>query len=205
MQFKGRLLGHDPDSIYNSTGHRCKEINDLNFQNYMLVVGDNAGLKLDLPVEETFPYITSKALSMDYYNLCIFNGGVDALKYNLLVWLHTYPKPRTIVIACEFINSIIVSDNNFSFLKPGDLAENDVQDVLASANMCGFFQGRVSLVEKLLASVTTVPKYQIALKDKLVPFTSGVINIECDTDDQNQIATSLAMRIKHDMKQARVI
>jgi hypothetical protein len=72
----------------NSYGHRCKELSELNLHNYILFVGDNICLSYHLPIEETFPYIVSKKLNVDYYNLSIFNGGIEAIKFNLLSWVH---------------------------------------------------------------------------------------------------------------------
>jgi hypothetical protein len=204
MRFVDGLLGHDPNTLYNSNGHRCKELSDLNSHNHILFVGDNAGLRLDKPIEETFPYITAKKLSIDYYNLCIFNGGIDALKYNLFTWLHRY-RPKMIILACEFINAIVVSNKHYEEFSAGDLNNEYVQDVLDSANMCGFFNARQLLLDKLIATSINIPIYQIAFKDKLTPLSSNIISIECNTEDQNEIAGILYTRISTDMQKARSV
>lgn len=204
MIFVNGLLGHDPDTLYNSNGHRCKELSDLNFHNHILFVGDNAGLRLDKPIEETFPYIVSKKLSIDYYNLCIFNGGIDALKYNLFTWLHRY-RPKIIIIASEFINSFMVSNKFYTTIESADLNDEYVQDVLNSANMCGFFTARQILLDRLISTSINVPIYQIALNGKLTPLASNIINIECETEDQTEIANILYTRINSDIQEARTV
>jgi hypothetical protein len=68
------------DPSFNSVSHRCKEVPDvlgpnLDFRKYFLVLGDNAGLHMHQPVEETWPYLVSKETSYRYYNACIIDGG----------------------------------------------------------------------------------------------------------------------------------
>ncbi len=203
MQFVDGLLGHDPDNIYNSHGHRCKELSELNFRNYILFVGDNAGLSLDKPIEDTLPYITAKKLSVDYYNLCIFNGGSDAIKYNLFSWLNKYPKPKAIVFACEFVNSLLVSDPNHSFISAADLSDPMVSDAINSANMNGFFNARISLLNRLIQTCIQVPMFQLTIEHKLKVIASNCVDIEYDPENPDQTITELVDGITKVYKNAR--
>ena len=67
----------------NSLGHRCKEIKEvlvnLQFQRYFLVLGDNACLHMHKPIEETWPYLLSKAINYQYYNLAVSNRWIRRL------------------------------------------------------------------------------------------------------------------------------
>lgn len=203
MRIIDGLIGGDTNQQLNSHGHRCKEISELNFRNYILFVGDNAGLKLDKPIEDTFPYLTAKKSNMDYYNLAVFNGGLDVVKNNLVVWLHKYSAPRAIVISCEFANALLVSNKNREYLNVADLDDPVVIDMIDAANNCGFFAGKQYLIDKTIPSVTSIPVYQVVIKDKIKPLNTNTIDIEWDGTDAEVIAEKLASVIKTKITSAR--
>lgn len=203
MQFVDGLLGHDSDVIYNYHGHRCKELIDVNLRNYILFVGDNAGLVLDKPIEETLPYITAKRLSVDYYNLCIFNGGIDAIRYNLFSWINNYPKPKAIIIASEFANSLLVSDKNHSFISVADLSDPMVTDAINSANVNGFFNGRLMLFNNLVSTCIQTPIFQLNIKDKIKLLQENTIDIDYDPKNPMPTVDLLVEGINKIYKSAR--
>lgn len=206
MQFKNKfLIGNYSIDLYNSLGHRCKELSDLNIRNHILIVGDTAGIQAHLPIEETFPHILSKKLKVDYYNLCVKDGGVDALKYNLFVWLHKVGKPKVIIVACEYANAILTTDLNSIRFYPGDLNNSVVQQVAESANYCGFFNARNELFNKLLYHSNNIPVYQLAWNNQVPLLTEKVNNIFCDNLNQNEIADLLYEQISHKFTMARNI
>ena len=186
MQFYDTLLGHELDPQFNSRGHRCKEIEELNLHNYILFVGDNMSLALDKPIEETYPYIVSKRLRMDYYNLSITNGGLDSIKYNLLSWNNIQPiKPKLIVVASEFLNSFIVSDQNNDVWKVCDYNDDNVKEFFNAGNHNAFFTTRRILADKLIRNTIISPMYQVVLKDKIPLFSENIININSDYDQES--------------------
>ena len=206
MQFIDGLMGNDLDAgLYNSLGHRCKELSELNLQNYILFVGDNANLALDLPIEQTYPYLISKQLKIDYYNLSVFNGGMDSIRYNLVSWYFKFnQRPKAIVAGCEFLNSIIVSDYHNTFYKSADYDTDLVKDLYHNGNISGFFNGRNKLANNIFNYMITSPIYQLKFKDKLPIFTSDkIINLECEFNDQVGIATTVANQITIRAIQAR--
>jgi hypothetical protein len=206
MKFYDNLLGNDPADIFNSRGHRCKEIEDINLQNYILFAGDNVGVGWGTPLEETYPYLISKALKIDYYNLSIFNGGLDSLKHNLIAWYSIIPqKPRAIVISNEFLNSFIVSDINCSELKPCDLNDEKIQAILDNGNTTNYFKTRQHLTDKLLANLIRNPIYQIEFKDKIPALNLNVINLKHDGDmfDHTAISKLVINEINKTKKQVR--
>lgn len=196
MRFVDGLLGHNSDNIYNSHGHRCKELSEVNLRNYILFVGDNAGLQLNKPIEETLPYLTSKELGIDYYNLCIFNGGSDAIKFNLFSWLFKFPKPKAIVIASEFFNSLLVSDQNHSYIDAADLSDDMVTDAINAANNNGFFNARQYMLDNLISNTIQIPIYQLIIKDKIKVLSNTAIDIDYDPTTPEVTATKLASEIK---------
>jgi hypothetical protein len=200
MRFIDQFIGHDPSPQFNSHGHRCKELNELNFQNYLLFLGDNPSLGLHKPIEETFPYIVANKLNIDYYNLAVFNGGVDALRYNLLMWLHRFNKrPRAIIVSCEFLNSVLISDSSFSYLKTCDFSRDYTHDLLDAAERIGFFKFRNHLADLMISRMINIPIYQINFKDRHSIFSAKVININHDGDihDYESIANLTINEIKN--------
>jgi len=198
MKFVNGLLGNGVSEHYNSNGHRCKEVSEINFQNYILFAGDNGSLGLDKPVEQTFPYLISQKLKCDYYNLSVFNGGLDALRYNLITWFTKYKRPKAVVISCEFMNSLLVSNSNFTEIKAADYNDEIIQDVSNVGNICGFFAGRNILARELLKQYVICPIYQLRYKNSIQLFDSDfVTDIDYDGDqfDYNDIAHIISTKI----------
>lgn len=198
MKFVDGLLGNGLSEHYNSNGHRCKEISEINLQNYILFAGDNGSLGLDKPIEKTFPYIISQKLKCDYYNLSVFNGGLDALRYNLISWFVKYKRPKSVIISCEFMNSLLISNNNFTEIKAADYQDEIIQDVANIGNVCGFFAGRNILAKELLKQYIICPIYQLRYKNSVQLFDSDfVTDIEYDGDqfDYNNIAEVISSKI----------
>lgn len=198
MKFVNGLLGNGLTNQYNTNGHRCKEISEINFQNYILFAGDNGSLGLDKPIEETFPYLISQKLKCDYYNLSVFNGGLDALRYNLITWFVKYKRPKAVVISCEFLNSLLVSDNNFEQISAADYNNEMVQDIANIGNICGFFSGRNLLAKELLKQYIICPIYQLNYKNSVQLFDDEfVTDITYDGDqfDYSNIAQVISSAI----------
>jgi hypothetical protein len=204
MQFYDKYIGHKLGNDFNSLGHRCKEPQDINLRNYILFVGDNITLGLGTPIEETYPYLVSKQMNMDYYNLAVFNGGLDASRYNLLSWYANQPRPRAIVICHEFINSFMTADQNFANWKTCDLLDERVQSIFDAGNTNNFFTTRQLLARKLIKNLVNIPIYQIEFKDKTPLFTEDIINIKYDGELQNHssIAESLLSTMKTNARKA---
>jgi hypothetical protein len=206
MKFYDNLLGHDLADIFNSRGHRCKEIEEINLQNYILFAGDNVGVGWGTPLEETYPYLISKALNIDYYNLSIFNGGLDSLKYNLITWYHKIPqKPRAIIISNEFLNSFMVSDINGENFTPCDLNDEKIQTILDTGNTTNYFKTKQYFTDKLLANLIKTPIYQIEFKDRIPALTSNVVNLKHNGEmtDHDAISKLVVNEINKSKKQVR--
>jgi hypothetical protein len=85
--------------IRNSNGHRCREIKDIDLTNYILYAGCSHTEGIGLELEKTYPYILSKSLSCDYYNLGVGGSGIDVLLHNLIVWFGSIKqKPKLVII-----------------------------------------------------------------------------------------------------------
>lgn len=83
----------------NNLGHRCKNIDDINLDNYILFTGCSHTEGIGLELEKTFPYITANDLGIDYYNLALGGTGIDVMTHNLMMWIHTVKKlPKALII-----------------------------------------------------------------------------------------------------------
>jgi len=69
---------------------RCKLIQDIDFNNYVLFTGTSHTEGLGVDVEESFPYLVSKYFNYDYFNLAIGGTGTDVVEHNLLVWSYLF-------------------------------------------------------------------------------------------------------------------
>lgn len=206
MQFYDKFLGHEPGIDFNSLGHRCKELKDINLHNYILFAGDNIGVGLGTAIEKTYPYIVANKLKTDYYNLSIFNGGLDALRYNLITWFTLIPqRPKAVIVSCEFLNSLIVSDQNYSYYDYCDLSDENVQDLLDAGNMTGFFNARHIFADRQINSLIKTPIYQIVFNDKQPAFSHNVVNIyhKDDMFDHEKISDNLVSEITKRMRTVR--
>jgi hypothetical protein len=107
LAFEGNLKTQPQDWIYrdkrviysrNSHGHRSKEISDLD-KDFILFIGCSITVGSAVKLEETFPYLVSQKLCIDYYNLAVEGAGWDLIAYNLGSWFKNIKrKPKAIVI-----------------------------------------------------------------------------------------------------------
>lgn len=206
MKFYDGFIGHDPETYLNTRGHRSKNIEDLNLRNYILFAGDNVAVDFSKPVEDTYPYIVSQMLETDYYNLAIFNGGIDSLKFNLISWFTKIKEPpKAIVVSCEFLDSFLVTDKNFLDWNTCDLSNQTIVDTLHHGNHVGFWNGRTELSNKVVRNLIRSPIYQIEFNGKKTAFTENVVNIPHTGElfDHNDIAVRVVSEIKARNKRAR--
>jgi len=177
------------DASFNSIGHRCPEIDDvlgkdLNWKRYFIVLGDNAGLHMHLPLEDTWPYLLSKNIGHTYYNLCVIDGGTEAVRFNLMSWLHKYPTPKYIFVSCEWANRFF-----------GVNYEDDTHDINKASTLAdevGYFSGRQRLLSTLVEHID-IPIYQIMRSTDIpVLISNNVTNIIVDHTDDQLVAETLA-------------
>jgi hypothetical protein len=200
MRFIDGFIGHEPDKIFNSRGHRCKELEDVNLHNYVLFAGDNVAVDYSNPIEKTYPYLIAQKLNTDYYNLAIFNGGVECLKFNLLTWLSKIPqRPKAIIISSEFLNSFLVADQNYENIRPCSFDDEFTTDIFNSGNYNGFFNGRNELFDRILSVAVTTPVYQIVFEGKQPALSRNVVNIQHDGNmfDHSHTSDLVVSKIKN--------
>lgn len=105
---------------YNSNGHRCKEIKDLS-NDYILVTGCSTTDGQAEVLEETYPYILSNRLGLDYYNLGLKGSSVNTVYYNLTMFLSKVNiKPKAIILQWPHFNryALIHKDGQYAVYNP---------------------------------------------------------------------------------------
>jgi hypothetical protein len=84
----------------NSHGYRMnKELEDVDFDNYIAFFGCSFGVGVGLPLEETYAYIISKRLDMDYINGSVGGASPTFVFNNIVTMLNTAPKlPKYMIV-----------------------------------------------------------------------------------------------------------
>lgn len=83
---------------HNNLGHRSKDPNNLNFDDYILFSGCSHTYGVGIELEKSYPYLTAQKYNKDYYNLGLGGTGLDVMFYNVSLWLSRYPKPKHIFL-----------------------------------------------------------------------------------------------------------
>jgi hypothetical protein len=144
--------------IYNRHGHRCHEIKEVDFTNYILFVGDSHVEGIGLELKRTFPYLTSQKLGLSYYNLGQGATGIDYMLFNILSWISRYPKPRYIFcywsdptrfLSIKMANGVEILDQ---MMINHAMPEAD-KHVLVYGEMGGYFRTKHWLASNLLRTV----------------------------------------------------
>jgi hypothetical protein len=82
----------------NSLGYRMKELDDVDWSNYMAVFGCSFTAGVGLPLEETFSYKISNSLNLDLVNAGIPGGSNDMILANLVRMLSLKQTPKLVII-----------------------------------------------------------------------------------------------------------
>jgi len=141
---------------YNNLGHRCSDIGQINLDNYILFAGCSHTLGQGLQRQDSYPYITSKLLNCDYYNLGISASGFDVLFYNVSTWLATFPKPRLLVLQYPDISRFSVMADALALIEPYGAwrQDRDDTDLILKYQEVGLAEFRTNCYKKLLKTQT---------------------------------------------------
>lgn len=148
--FKDREITYE----FNSRGHRCKDIENIDLDNYILFAGCSSSLGVGLDLEHTYPYQIAKQLNCDYYNLAVSGTGPDALIHNVLCWCgHIKKLPKVLIIQWPPDNRFItLSDTTVNIRGPFNSDKTQINFITAGED-CKFFESRRELGRKLLTSL----------------------------------------------------
>jgi hypothetical protein len=149
---------------YNSYGHRCKNIANIDLDNYILFSGCSHTYGEGLELEQTFPYLISEQLGMDYYNLGLGGTGIDVMEYNLLTWFRTIQKkPKFVVIQwTDHSRYAGKHENNQYLIEAGTWScDAHIKKFICAAEESGLFNARKLITRNLLLAIIDVPVYEI--------------------------------------------
>ena len=144
----------------NSLGHRSKNIEDIDLDNYILFTGCSNTLGVGLELEKTFPYLVAEGLQIDYYNLALSGTGIDVMLHNLIVWINTVKKPPKALMILwphEVRFSILSAEDILAFHLPlGShgamlkVVSNDITRFMAAGDTIDYFKSRKKLSSILI-------------------------------------------------------
>lgn len=163
MKFIQNFIGYEhPDTSYvrdnvlysyNKLGHRCGNIDDIDFDNYILFAGCSHTLGEGLDYQDSYPYITSKLLNCDYYNLGLCSAGFDIMFYNVMTWLNNFPNPKLVVLQYPDLSRFSVMHDETSLIEPYGAwrdNKNDIEFILRSQDI-GLNEFRKNCYNKILS------------------------------------------------------
>ena len=148
---------------FNQYGHRSKEIIDVDLENYILFLGCSHTEGVGLELETTYPYLISKQLGCDYYNLGLAATGIDVVEYNLLTWFaKVNNKPKAVVIQWPDHSRFISHNPEYENLIERCSWSNDdhTGKFILNAETSGLAAARKQLIAKLVENVVKVPTIQ---------------------------------------------
>lgn len=175
--FVGDFIGYEPysqtnisgiDYNYNNLGHRCQNVDDIDLNNYILFTGCSHTEGYGLPLEKSYPFLTSKKLGLDYYNLALSGTGFDVVFHNLMIWVQIYKKPKCLVI--QYPNSArfsIIKENNIQQVGSWT-TDNKLQSFLIDGEESGFFGFRNKSYIKILEKIVDNPIIKLSF-DNIIP------------------------------------
>ena len=152
---------------FNHQGHRSKNFKDIDQDNYILFTGCSHTMGVGLELEKTYPYIVSKELGVDYYNLAVPATGIDVVEYNLLTWFFTVTKkPKLVLLQWPDHSRYIEYDFKINRgLERGSWnTEPDKFPFIVNAEDTGMFYARKNMTYRLLNTCSPSP---------IIPFNFG--------------------------------
>jgi len=198
MRLYGNLVGHNPNHLFNSLGHRCKNPSQINLRNYILFAGDGASVISSQPLEETYPHKVAQQLKMDYYNISVELAGMDIVVHNILTWLHHYERPKALVVCCEYSNAISIPGQDKNLIDNLDSSEDEARAIWENGSAAGFYKARRKMYNNLLSLYAVLPVYQIVLKNREKLFSDNANNLFLDSEhvDHEQATKFIVERVK---------
>lgn len=145
---------------FNKHGHRCKNIDEIDLDNYILITGCSHTQGIGLELEKTYAYLLSSKLGCDYYNMAIPASGADVAQHNILNWYYTISKkPKLIVIQWPDHSRFVSYNPEYQNLIPRGTwqKENEVEKFIVDCENSGAFYARKKLNTDLLFNMIDSP------------------------------------------------
>jgi hypothetical protein len=160
--------------IRNRLGHRCKNIEDIDLNNYFLTTGCSNTEGIGLHLEDTYSHVLSETLNCDYYNLSLGGTGIDILFYNLVTWLSKVKqKPKFIVLQNPTYTRFSLKEGS-TIGKGGpwiannsNLSENDQNKLnfFVLGDEIQYFEHQYEMKKKMIKNIVDVPIIDVYFPD----------------------------------------
>lgn len=140
---------------YNSLGHRCKNIEDVDLSNYILFSGCSHTEGTGLELQHTYPYRLAEMMGCDYYNLGLGGTGVDIMTHNITMWSNriTHP-PRAVVILWPDSTRFMTFEDKKSIVTHMISLKNPKSiNLIIAGDDIGFFESRKQLSKILISNL----------------------------------------------------
>ena len=141
---------------YNSFGHRCKDIQDIDLDNYILFAGCSHVEGIGLELEKTYPYLVAKQLGCDYYNLSSAGTGIDVMTHNLALWRAKVKQdPKLLIIHQPEITRFVTLENSDGVVVRNIVSGGnaDVLKFIDQGNKIDFFNSRFNINATLIENL----------------------------------------------------
>lgn len=194
------------DYTFNDNGHRCKNIEDVDLDNYILFAGCSHAEAVGLALEDSYPYLLSEQLGCDYYNLAVGGSGIDTMMHNLAIWLAKVDKkPKYLVVQWpEPTRYTILSlcKQFFNYFNPSSLVDDHIKFALLGDSL-GFFDTRKAMCEALVNSITpNVMNVGFSFMGENIPGMDATLS-KCDlARDLSHTGITSHQRVTDKLKQA---
>jgi hypothetical protein len=157
--------------VRNNNGHRCKNIEDIDLDNYILTIGCSHTEGIGLKLEDTYPYMLSQKMNCDYYNLGIGGIGIDILNYNLVTWFSKIKKlPKLLVVQWPHISRITLENypklnsDTTPYIPHGTWSSDhkELGAFLVLGDKINFFNTGRNLTKRLIHNVADCPIIELS-------------------------------------------
>lgn len=170
---------------YNNLGHRSKNIENLNLDNYILFIGCSHTEGTGNYIEDTFPFIVSKLLCIDYYNIGLGGSGLDVMFYNLAVWMQKIEKkPKKIIWQWAEPTRFLTIEKEEVHIHGIWEKKPEVENFIFAGYENGFSASRISLLQQYLKQIN-IPITLLAEQFSTYPADILYKKIDIARDDKH--------------------
>lgn len=166
-EYKDKKISYD----YNNLGHRSKNIDEINLNDYILFTGCSNTAGIGLALEDTYSYIVSKRLNIDYYNLALGGTGDDVLLNNILIWFSKIKqKPKYIIIQLSSLTRACYLKDSKIHPMIGSTGvwseEQSIIDFFVLGSQFGYFEARRFILRNIINNfLSDIPIIILNLED----------------------------------------
>lgn len=145
----------------NANGHRCKNISEVDLDNYILFTGCSYTEGIGIELEKTFAYLVSQKLNVDYYNLALGGSGPDVCFFNLVKFYFTVKKlPKFLILQFPQETRFVTFNHESSLQIPyffNGIWIDKCKDFILAGEELNYFDTKSKLFLTLIQEIYTCP------------------------------------------------